>query len=97
MLIIAAEPVAPVAPAVVRFDADRAAALAHALHALAEALDRSAVTETSRYASTTADWAGFTRRWFDHHHHGLVVELRQAAASAREEAALVTRPPAARP
>ncbi len=80
-----------------RFDATRATALSQTLLGLADALDRAASTAIGRYPSTTTDWTGFTRRWFEHQHHGLVVELRGAAASAREEAALVVVAPVGGP
>jgi hypothetical protein len=80
-------------PPVPRFDPTCAAALAQTLLGLADALDRATAIEASRYPSTIADWAGFTRRWFEHQHHGIVAELRVAAASAREEAAWVVAAP----
>ena len=88
---------APAPTAVARFDPGCAAALSQALGALADALDRASNVEVARYTATTADWAGFTRRWFEHQHHGLVAELRRAAASAREETMLVMVAPAVGP
>ena len=97
MLMPIADLAAPSPMAVARFDPDRAAALSQALGALADALDRANNVELARYPATVVDWAGFTRRWFEHQHHGLVAELRQAAASAREEAMLVMVAPAVGP
>lgn len=79
------------------FDPEAALALARALRGLADTLEQAAAVEAGLYDATSADWAGFTRRWFDHHHLTLIASLRDAAAVARWEAALVATPPAAAP
>lgn len=92
MVVSIVELAAPLSGSVPHFDAERAASLARSLDALADLLDHAADTEIARYPSSVADWAGFTRRWFDHQQHGLIAELRRAAISAREEALLVITP-----
>lgn len=84
-------------PATPQFDPEVAVALARALDALASCLEDAASSEAARAPATTADWAGFTRRWFDERHVALLARLRDAAAVARVEARLVTVAPVVLP